>query len=75
MTADEERARLKRAWPDEFADGAKCGLTGGAEGPREPGGYPKTFHTWEIERRNSWWAGWNKGYCDRRCLKQEGGDG
>ena len=69
------RACLRRLWPPEFNDGAKCGLTGQAKGPREPGGYPQTFHDWELERRNSWWVGFNKGLCDKSRLSREDGDG
>jgi hypothetical protein len=73
--ADAERARLKRACPSVFSDGARCGLLGRADGPRERGHYPKTFHAWELEHRNSWFAGFNQGFCDRRRLGREGADG
>ena len=75
MSAVDERARLKRGWPSVFSDGARCGLLGRADGPRERGGYPKTFHAWGLERRNSWFAGFNQGFSDRRRLLRVGADG
>jgi hypothetical protein len=64
---------LRDKFPSEFKDGARCGFSRKYEGPREPGGYPKNFHSWPIERRNAWWAGWNKGYSDRERIEQERG--
>jgi hypothetical protein len=64
-----ERARLQVLLPCEFADGARCGLTGKATGAREPGGYPKGVHGWLLERRNASWAGWNIGDLDRRIIE------
>jgi hypothetical protein len=62
---DVEHARRKRMWPDEFSDGARCGFLKTFPGAREPGGYPLDFHRWPIERRNSWFAGFNLGFHDR----------
>ena len=59
--ADRERAAIRARWPDEFRDGARCGLSQKYEGPREAGGYPKGFHTRPLDRRNSWFAGYNYG--------------
>ena len=36
---NEERGRLKRAWPQEFRDGERCAYFGKFEGERETGGY------------------------------------
>jgi len=63
--ADAERARLKRAWPDEFADGARCALLREFPGDREKGGYPRGFHRWPLDRRNAWFSGYNLGYHQR----------
>lgn len=60
-----ERGRIKRVWPNEFDDGVRCGLLRKFEGEREQGGYPKGFHRWPLERRNSWYAGFNIGHCTR----------
>jgi hypothetical protein len=64
--ADAQRVRLKRDWPDEFRDGARCGFLQRCEGKRERGGFPLGFHQWPHERRNGWYAGFNRGWCDRR---------
>lgn len=61
-----ERARLRRAYPAEFADGACCGLSGQYLGDRERGGYPRGFAAWPQARRNAWFAGFNLGYQDRQ---------
>ena len=37
--ADAERLRLKRAWPDEFADGERYAFLQRFDGERERGGY------------------------------------
>jgi hypothetical protein len=29
--------------------------------PCDAAGYPIGFHTWELVRKNSWYAGWNLG--------------
>jgi hypothetical protein len=63
--ANAARARIKGNFPDEFADGERCGLFQKFEGSREPGGYPKGFHQWPIPRRNAWWAGYNLGRSER----------
>lgn len=56
-----ERRALQRAYPKAFEDGRRVGA-GVVRGRREPGGYPKGFHAWPLERRNAWWAGANLGY-------------
>lgn len=63
---DAERARLKRLWPDEFADGERCAFHRRYDGKREPGGYPRGFPRWELARRNSWWCGFNLGLLERQ---------
>jgi hypothetical protein len=65
---DAERVRLKRAWLDAFRDGERAALLQRHDGPREPGGYPKGFHRWPIEQRNSWFAGFNLGRLERQRL-------
>lgn len=56
--------RLKTAWPAEFRDGARCGFLQKYDGSREAGGYPNGFHAWPQDRRNAWFAGFNRGLCD-----------
>jgi hypothetical protein len=70
--ARNERRRLKRLYPDAFKDGLLVGV-GIREGPREPGGYPKGFHQWDLDKRNAWWAGANTGYL-RKHPREEAGD-
>jgi hypothetical protein len=65
IRAGEERERIKLAYPDEFADGAKRAFIGVKR-------YPRGFAGWPLDQRNAWFAGFNVGYCDRRRL--EGGD-
>jgi hypothetical protein len=72
--ADAERARLKRAWPDAFRDGERCGFLQEYPGPREKGGYPRGFHQWPIEKRNSWFCGFNLGFVERQRALTERAD-
>jgi hypothetical protein len=63
--AEREREALRSRWPDEFRDGARCGLLREYPGDRERGGYPRGFLQWPLERRNSWYAGFNLGHNQR----------
>jgi hypothetical protein len=70
-----ERLRLTRAWPDEYADGARCAFHQRYLGERENGSYPKGFHGWPLDRRNAWFAGFNLGLIERqRALREIAGD-
>jgi hypothetical protein len=71
MSIEAERAAIRKQWPTEFDDGARCGFSWQFKGPREPGGYPKGFHGWPLARRNAWYAGFNKGNSDRALFEQE----
>jgi hypothetical protein len=62
--AKAERA-LRARHPGLFDDGARLGFLGNAAGPRERGDYPLGLHKLELDARNAWFAGWNKGRCDR----------
>ena len=64
-------ARLRQRWPEEFRDGARCGFLLRFDGDRERGGYPRGFHVWPLDRRNAWFAGFNRGFCDLSRLAQE----
>jgi hypothetical protein len=68
MSAYDEAPRLRQRWPDEFRDGARCGLFLRFDGAREKGGYPGGFHFWVLERRNAWFAGFSRGFHDRLHL-------
>jgi hypothetical protein len=71
VRAEAEPRSIRARWPAEFEDGARCGLTGNTKGPREPGGYPKGFHGWPLDRRNTWFAGFNKGNSDRKGAQDD----
>jgi hypothetical protein len=62
---------IRERWPHEFRDGARCGFLQRYDGNRERGGYPLGFHRWPLERRNAWYAGFNRGFCDRLRLANE----
>jgi hypothetical protein len=62
VIVQEEIARLQAKYSADFKDGARLGLGLKPAGPREPGDYPKGFHPWPLERRNAWFAGFNRGY-------------
>lgn len=72
---DDERVRLKSAWPNEFADGERCAFLQRYAGTREPGGYPLGFHRWPLERRNAWYCGVNFGLVERERALLEPADG
>ena len=69
---EHEIADLRSRWPDEFKDGARCAFLRRSKGDREKGGYPCGFHGWQPDRRNAWFAGYNKGRCDRLRLFEKG---
>jgi hypothetical protein len=71
MSAENERAAIRKEWPAEFDDGARCGFLQKFEGAREPGGYPKGFHGWPLARRNAWFAGFNKGSVEKKILVEK----
>ena len=73
--ADARRRRLKRAWPDEFADGERCAFLQRFDGSREKGGYPTDFHGWPLDRRNGWYAGYNLGLFECQRALAEPADG
>jgi hypothetical protein len=64
-------ADLRKTWPDEFRDGARCGFLQNYEGKRERGGYPKGFHQWPLDRRSAWFDGFSVGFHDRVRLSAE----
>ena len=63
--AEREREALRSRWPDEFRDGARCGLLRDYPGERERSEYPTGFHQRPLEQRNAWWAGFNLGFSQR----------
>ena len=70
MSAEAERERLERAWPEVFRDGVRA-VYGFFPADHEPGGYPKGFHAWPLEKRNAYFAGFNLGFMDRRRRQDE----
>jgi hypothetical protein len=71
MNYDDQVARLRQRWPDEFRDGARCAFLLRFDGDRETGGYPRGFHRRPLERRDAWFGGFNVGFHDRLRLAQE----
>lgn len=67
MSADGDLT-LRKRWPVEWRDGARCAFLMKFDGPRERGGYPVGFHRWPLARRNAWFAGFNRGFQDRMSL-------
>jgi hypothetical protein len=66
----DEVARLTQRWPNEFRDGARKAFLRRFDSTRQEGGYPAGFHHWPPERRNAWFAGFNRGFHDRLSLVQ-----
>jgi hypothetical protein len=69
IRADAERNALRARHQTLFDDGARASFLGQADGPREKGGYPLGFHKLPLDARNAWFAGWNKGRCDREAVQ------
>ena len=65
---EREIERLAERWPDEFRLGYRFGFRGKADQPCDAGGYPPGLHSWPLDRRNAWWAGWNQGHVERDRL-------
>jgi hypothetical protein len=60
-----ERERLERAWPEAFRDGVRAAYSL-FPADHERGGYPREFSGWPLEKRNSYFAGYNWGFIGRR---------
>ena len=71
MNAADEVEMIRKAWPAEFNDSARCAFLQHYHGDREKGGYPLGFHGWPLDRRNAWFAGFNVGFHDRLQLARE----
>ena len=71
---DAERDRLERAWPEAFRDGARAAYSVFPP-DHEPGGYPRGFHGWPLEKRNAYFAGFNIGFSHRRRERDEARNG
>ncbi|WP_363347150.1 hypothetical protein [Methylocystis echinoides] len=52
------RERIRAEFADEYDAGARAGFTDSPD-------YPVGFHSWPLERRDAWFAGFNVGRCDR----------
>jgi hypothetical protein len=70
MTAAEPTT-LREQWPAEYRDGARCAFLRAFPSERESGGYPLGFHRWPLDRRNAWFMGFNRGFCNRLRLYEE----
>jgi hypothetical protein len=65
MTANpavaEARETIRARFPDEYDAGARAGFT-------KSRFYPSGFHSWPLERRDAFFAGYNAGRCDRLSM-------
>jgi hypothetical protein len=59
--AERIRAELCKRFPQEFEHGYRTGYLGEKQPPCDVAGFPTGFHTWDLLRQNSWYAGWNLG--------------
>jgi hypothetical protein len=59
---------LRGVWPKESklsqTTHKYSGYTGENQPPCDAAGYMIGHHTWPIERKNAWFAGWNLGNCE-----------
>jgi hypothetical protein len=58
------RDELLAKYPAEFRHGYLSGYTGENQPPCDAAGYMIGHHTWPLERKNAWFAGWNLGNCE-----------
>jgi hypothetical protein len=66
MNAAELVTHFQQKWPDAFRTGYRGGFLGHDDNVEsDRGGYPVGFHQWPLEVRNAWYAGFNRGLCDR----------
>jgi hypothetical protein len=70
MTSEQIRAELCRQFPQEFEHGYRTGYLGENQPPCDAAGYMIGHHTWPLDRKNTWFAGFNLGHFER-----EVGDG
>jgi hypothetical protein len=68
--AEAVRAGLCEKFPLEFEHGYRTGFLGGNQPPCDAAGYMIGHHTWPLDRKNAWFAGFNLGHFER-----EAGDG
>jgi hypothetical protein len=57
----EAREKIRAQLPDEYDAGARAGFTQSSD-------YPSGFHSWPLERRDAFFAGYNAGRCDRLSM-------
>jgi hypothetical protein len=67
MTVEQIRAELCRRFPQAFEHGYRTGYLGEFQHSCDAAGYMIGHHTWPIERRNAWFAGWNLGNVQRQA--------
>jgi hypothetical protein len=59
------RAELCAKFPSEFEHGYRTGYLGEFQKPCDAAGYMIGHHTWPLDRKNAWFAGFNLGYVER----------
>jgi hypothetical protein len=57
----EARVKIRAHFPKEYDAGARAGFTQSPD-------YPSGFHSWPLERRDAFFAGYNAGRCDRLSM-------
>jgi hypothetical protein len=60
--AEAVRAALCAKFPQEFEHGYRTGYLGENQPPCDAAGYMIGHHTWPLDRKNAWFAGFNLGY-------------
>jgi hypothetical protein len=75
LRAEARRAALCAKFPDEFEHGYRTGYLGENQPPCDAAGYMIGHHTWPLERKNSWFTGWNLGNVESARPVREAGDG
>ncbi|CAJ0854679.1 hypothetical protein AMST5_00763 [freshwater sediment metagenome] len=65
--AIEAREKIRAQFPDDYDAGARAGFTNSPD-------YPSGFHSWSLERRDAFFAGYNAGRCDRPKINGKNDD-
>jgi hypothetical protein len=63
--AEAVRAALCAKFPNEFEHGYRTGYLGENQPPCDAAGYMIGHHTWPLDRKNAWFAGFNLGHFER----------
>jgi hypothetical protein len=67
LKTTEAREKIRAQFPHDYDAGARAGFTKSPE-------YPSGFHSWSLERRDAFFAGYNAGRCDRLKINGQNDD-